>query len=738
MATNKLPTKEQLEAKLRQLAAPHTPADVATQMALLVMVCRLNDQRPQRPRLPKPISSQMARVQLLMSQVHALTPAQRTYLLNEIERADDEALRLNFLAQLVPHLPASRRQPLVEAVWRGVKGVGNANARATLLFHLFTPLDDLQNTPSTAFMAIYNIARRIPDRDARTRSLIALAQHVPPAFSRKIQVGVLDIIEGMPRDTARGNALVTLAPTLHPTLHERAHRVAVALQAPEERARALTALAALNISTTADAIRLETLDTIEQITSEEARTEALVAYAGLLTDIQVTSDSFPLVLERALLLAVSLPRRVFRARALVALAPYLPRDLQGEAIAAVNDLQSERERADRLAELAPRLEPDMLVASLAVAHTMQQQDARVHALTTLAHHVPEHARQQTLLDALAAASNLPRQFERVIALVNLLDILPEALQEQAFTNALEATRLIDNPNTRARALNMLSATLPEHLLPRAREIANTLEDPQRRLSALEVLVNRLPADQRPPLYEQMLQIVGEIRYEYRQSRALLAVAEQLPAEFVTQATELARNIDDPYDRVSALIALAQNTPPSERMGLLREAWRLLRQVESGYDRASALAAISPLLPPGAEADLTRAISGAIGSITDPYDQASAIILLAPLLAQAKPHHTPNLPDKSVVLRDGLRVALRASGQTERAELVAAGVALWVSSYPPDDNAVHDNLWRDIFPRLGLLPLADAALCVEALLPILRHLAGPGGVTEALRAFGLPE
>jgi hypothetical protein len=109
-----------------------------------------------------------------------------------------------------------------------------------------------------------------------------------------------------------------------------------------------------------------------------------------------------------------------------------------------------------------------------------------------------------------------------------------------------------------------------------------------------------------------------------------------------------------------------------------------------------------------------------------------------LLAQTKPHYTPNLPDKSVVLRDGLRVALRASGQAERAELVAAGVDLWISSYPPDDTIVHDMLWRDIFPRIGALPLADAALCTEALLPVLRHLAGPGGVTEALRAFGLPE
>ena len=738
MATNKLPTKEQLESKLRQLAAPCSPAEVATQMALLVMVCRLNEQRPQRPRLPKPVSSQMARVQLIISQVHALTPAQRNYLLGEIERIEDEDFRLGFLAQLAPHMPTSKRQAFVESIWRGVKGVGTATARANLLFNLFTPLDDLQNTPSASFMAIYNIARRIPDRDARTRSLIALAQHVPPAFGRRIQVGVLDIIEDMPRDTARCNALVSLASTLHPTLNERAHRVAQALQTPEERARALTYLATLFTGTTVDTIRMETLDTIEEITGEEARTDALAAYADLLGDVHVTGDNFPPILERALLLAVSLPRRAFRARALVALAPHLPPDLQGEAIAAVNDLRSDRERADQLAELAPRLAPDMLVASLAIAHTMQQQDARVYALTTLAHHVPEQARQQTLLDALAAASNLPRQFERVLALVNLLDILPEALQEQACTNALEATRLIDNPNTRARALNMITTNLPMHLLPRAREIATTLQDPQRKLSTLEVLVNRLPENERAPIYQQMLEIVSDIRYEYRQSRALLAVAEQLPAQLIPQATELARNIDDPYDRVSALIALAQNTPTSDRLDLLREAWRLLRKVESGYDRASALAAISPLLPSGAEADLTRAISGAIGSITDPYDQASAIILLAPLLAQTKPHHTPNLPDKSIVLRDGLRVAIRASGQAERAALLATGVALWQSSYTPDETAVHDMLWRDVIPRIGTLPLADAALCVESILPILRHLAGPGGVTETLRAFGLPE
>src|SRR5690606_6406475 len=101
----------------------------------------------------------------------------------------------------------------------------------------------------------------------------------------------------------------------------------------------------------------------------------LIAFAPHLEYVTDT-EHFPHLLEQALGIAISIKRRHLRARVLVALAPHLTLDLQGEALAAVHSLSSERDRAMLLAQLAPTLPPNMLVASLAVAHSMEEPDAR--------------------------------------------------------------------------------------------------------------------------------------------------------------------------------------------------------------------------------------------------------------------------------------------------------------------------------------------------------------------------
>ncbi|MEM6283200.1 MAG: hypothetical protein AAF787_13475 [Chloroflexota bacterium] len=686
---------------------------------------------PLPPPADVPPTAQAARLSVVVAHADRLEPAALLALVQHIEAVTQTDPRCDLLAQVAAHLPPAKQRAIVERLLESLPQVQQASVQARVLFRLLPLVDRIQSTPPASFMAVFDIARSIDSTEARTRSLIALSQYVPPQITVDIQRRVLETIDGMRSDTERASMLASLVDHLSPTLARRALMTAIHIETPEERVRAMTALARALPGPFMKQARDHVITAIEGIMGEEARAEALVAFAPYLEQAR-SWDEFPELLERALAVAVNIPRRQFRARALVALAPHLPSELQGEALAAVHGLPGEHERASMLAELARALPPDMLVASLAIAHTTEAVDARTHALTALARHVPPHAREQTVLDALGAAQTLSHDFERVTALVNLLDMLPVPLQQQALINALDAAEHIRNPGTQARALAMLGPYLMETMLNRALEIAQAISEPQKQLTACMALVERLPQQERDTLLRQMLTTVNEIQYEYRQARSLMGLASLLPPDLLPEAIDIAHSITEPYDRLSAIIALAQNSPPSQRPVLVGEAWKLLKTVESGYDRASALATIAPLLPPGAEHDLTHVVGMVIGSIMDEYDQASAIILLAPLLATDRARHMgADLPTQASLLRDGLKAAVAASHPTDRAALLQESMALWLATVDHDDTRTRDMLWNTLLIAIAALPLPDAVLCMGQLEPLLRHYRGENATTELL-------
>jgi hypothetical protein len=361
---------------------------------------------------------------------------------------------------------------------------------------------------------------------------------------------------------------------------------------------------------------------------------------------------------------------------------------------------------------------------------MQSQDARVHALTTLARYVPEHARSQTLLDALAAANNLPRPYDRLVALVNLMEMLPDSLREQTCTNALESVRLMHNENACARALGLIGPHLPPALMLRALDIARALVNPVQRLAALNSLLPHVTGPARATLPRELLAAVQEMPFEYRRARALAEIVPLLTDELIAPALELASAIEDPFDQVSAFIALIPRLPYEQGRRLLADCWRLIRAIDNGYDAACALGAIALLLPPAAGPDLARSAGMIIGGIMDEYDQASAITLLAPLLAlqgAPAPDDGPGpVPERHTALEHGILAALRVPDQTQRWQLLGDGAALCADT---SDSEQLFALWREIAPRLAALPLADTLLCLSALAPLIQRLGG----SEALAA-----
>ncbi len=727
-------SRDSLEQALKRVLDAG-PDALGQQLRYILALCQMtNASSDAEPYQEQPITVTQARIAALTQVANEMDDTQIRNLVKSINQTPNLEVRLRLLTQLALRISSSKNyRSLVRDLWNLTHRLSDPVARTRGLFQLIPLLTLFDDEPaaSGALLDVIATAQSINNTEARIRSLVALAPHLPQVLSIRLLTRVLEEVDSLSKDSLRCNAICAISLAVPQEVEKRALTSAKTIADPNEKARALTSLVRHISPEMQSQLHDATLDAISQIESEEDRAEAIIALAPFLESAS-ESTGFPDILTKALSIAIQMTRRQLRARTLVALAPHLTLDLQGEALAAVHSLSSERDRAMLLAELAPTLPPEMLVASLAIAHTMREQDARVHALTILAHYVPEHARRQTFLDALAAASNLPHHYERVTALIALLDILPEDLKEQVYTNALESTRLIDNENARSRALSLLGEYLPPTLLARSLEMAYDLTDLQQCLNALQGIAPYLDETSQPKALEFMLDCARQMPFDYKRARALISISSLLPTALLKDALVIAEGLNDPYDQVSAYTALGQHLPPNQRPETIAKAWGLLKQIDDGYDRASALAAIAPLLPKAARNSIAHVAGNIIGSIIDEYDQASAISILAPILAEhpvdpAMPHLNSHM-----ALQEGIETALSIPQQNLRLQLFTDGISRWLEV---GDTQWSYGLWKQVARHLITLPLADTLLCLGALMPLFQALGGRERIQEIARVLG---
>jgi len=729
--------RQQLETALQKLYKNGKTA-IAQQVRYILALSQLTDARPVKNPRDEPIATvAQARLAALTGLSDVLDGKQMRKLFHEVDLIEDNSIRLPLVLDLALRLDHNDFQLVMRDTWQQANRIKDRVLRSRTLIKLAPMLSLMEDEPATPkdLLDVVALAQSITNTEARVRSLVALAPHLPQSVSTRLLKRSLDDIAKSTNNALRSNTISAMALYLPPEIEAQALESALAINTPTERVRALTAMARNISDAYQPRLRSAALDSVADIQNEDERATAFIAFVPHLEYPSVANEqAFPKQLEQALRIAIGMPRRHIRARSLVALAPHLTPDLQGEALAAVHSLDNEGERAALLADLAPTLPPDMLVASLALAHTMREQDARVHALTILAHHVPEHARSQTLLDALAAAANLPNQYERVTSLINLADVLPPALQDQAYTNALETTRLITNENSRARALSLLGQNLPARLLPRALEAAYQIDDVQQRMSALTGIVARLGEEERVDALQNMLDGARKMPFEYKRTRALVSIAPNLSGDLHAKAVEIADELSDPFDRTSAYIALAQSATKEIRARLIMQAWTLIKDIDDGYDQASSLFAINPLLPEIRQSELAHTAVGVIGSIMDEYDQASAITILAPVLAQGEKRDkgTGSLPNYYGSVKEAVISAIEIPQQQWRMRLIAESTQTWLAL--PEDQQY--DLWIQVSERLTTLPLADTLLCLGVMIPVIRQLGGEACLKEIAQILGV--
>lgn len=110
------------------------------------------------------------------------------------------------------------------------------------------------------------------------------------------------------------------------------------------------------------------------------------------------------------------------------------------------------------------------------------------------------------------------------------------------------------------------------------------------------LIATLTPALRAEVTHDLLQGVRLIPVEYKRARLMANLAALIPTEALDELISLGEALSDPLDRLQVAIACAQNMPPDRRPPLILKAWHALRQIEDGYDRASAIASLAPFLP----------------------------------------------------------------------------------------------------------------------------------------------
>jgi len=710
---------------------------IPQQMKYLLALAQVNGQKSDgKPHQTRPLNISQARLSALESLTSILSKKQIRKLLRDIYKIEDIDVRIALLSRMAIYIDPKDFYDVVKEIWGQVNYIADIAVRTQAIYQIAPLLTLIHDEPatSTPMLNILRTAESMQNAESRLRSLVAIAPHLPYEMSLRTFNRVLTELRELGNDTLRVKTLMAMAADVPDDLVAEALDITEKIENASERARVLTALAQSMPPNLRPRLRQDALDAINTIENEDDRAEALIAFAPHL-DYASSNNTFPAILAKALAIAVGINRRHVRARVLVAIAPHLTNDLQGEALAAVHSLSKEQDRAMLLAELAPNLPPNMLVASLAVAHTMIQQDARVHALTALAHYVPQSAQDQTVRDALAAASNLPHYLERVSALVDLIDLLPTELMEQALANALESARNIENENAQARALNQIGGYLPDKLLYTALDIALDISNPNQRMNAIIGLMPRLAENKRLKKAQmELLACAKAIRLDFKQARALVTILPHLPQDTHPEIEEIADGYFDAFDKVNVYLAIAQNSPPEHRAGLIAKAWTRLHQIEDGYDRASMIASLAPFLPERAQKDFARVIEAAIHGIDDGYDKASAIRILTPLLSTDSTSNNYIPPDMQTALEKGIENAIMITDQLVRADYVERGIQMWVNNV--SDKGRSFNLWRQLVWQLRSLPLADVLLCLSAIMPLIKEIAEPETLIQVAEVLGI--
>ena len=520
------------------------------------------------------------------------------------EIGDDQA-RVEALTGLAPYLSEPKRIQALQEALAAAREIDSEWRRTKALTGLIPHLPGPER--GRALQEALAIAREIESEWRQAEALAGLAPHLQQPLSRQVLRGALAAVQKTWHEGGRAELLTELAPHLVGELPGEALTVAREIESEWARAKALGGL----VPYLPESLLGEALAAVQEIRDEITRAEALSGLAAYLPERR---------LKEALAATQEIGHEVARAKALSGLAPYLPEGLLEEALAAMRTISDEGARRVMLSGLALGLATSGYPAeALAAAQEIEFERDRAETLTRLSPHLPV----ELLEEALATAQRIGNEESRARAVSGLAIYLPESL----LGNALVVARGIGDAYRQGRTLTALVLQLVESGYPAEALAACKIGEKWHRSNTLSSLALGLAESGYPA---EALAVVQEIEFERDRAETLTRLTPHLPEELLGEALAAAREIEKPW-YIKVLTTLAPHLPDPLREQLLEEI--LTAEWEKWYadDRAQALTGLALHLPEPSRGQALREALATTREIRSSSDRVEVLIGLVPHL-----------------------------------------------------------------------------------------------------------
>lgn len=233
-----------------------------------------------------------------------------------------------------------------------------------------------------------------------------------------------------------------------------------------------------------------------------------------------------------------------------------------QALAAVRKAGHESWRASVLVALAPNIPESEIEDTLAIAREIQTVECRGRTLAQLASRAAEVGHLQQARQ-IAQEIEYPEHCAR--ALVAVASHLSDPERHQTLTDAITTAEGILDKQSKCQTLAVLVRQFSELGYPEeALATIQKIDVAEYRVSALLDIASCLPIAEREQVLTSTLSAAGEIQNPYDQIRTLVALAPQLSEtdreQALQQAFTAASDIRDPKAQAKALISLAPVLP----------------------------------------------------------------------------------------------------------------------------------------------------------------------------------
>lgn len=368
---------------------------------------------------------------------------------------------------------------------------------------------------------------------------------------------------------------------------------------------------------------------VDRVKEEPDPDRRMLAFSALLTATQ--NDSHQQLVKIAFAGIRSLDQSE-QLSALKNLAPGLRGDEIDEALVIISETREPEGRFECVDALVPAATPAQLSQARSVVTRIGDEREALFAATALSANLDVELRRQ-LFERARLQSDYARA--RTIAL------LAPQLDDQSFKEALQAVEQIEDAGSKAEvALPALARRAPElerkEILKQAIDIAARMTDPERRVWALEAMIDQFDPELSDYAFDRFTEEApGMEEWRVFGEGLFLAViapkmAEPRRGELLDQALALVPQLDEPDLRRDVLSRLA----PHLDLGRWTTAIEIVEAEDEPFEQAimaGFLVGNAPkqLWPRFVEAALARIeeiAAGEYGIIDQPTDAASARVL----------------------------------------------------------------------------------------------------------------